>query len=132
MLTVSLWIISQLNIDLNIEPYYVLKPITSQPRPRQHLFLVADTLLNKYLPYIGCPKVLDTDQGKQNINSEITPLCIKYNIKHIASLVGHPQSNRMVERRQQMILTFHSLNKETCLSITLSTTSNTSVSYCDP
>ena len=65
---------------------------------------VVDTLVNKFIPFFGCPKVLVTDQGKENVNSEITLLCQKYNIQHIRSSVGHPQSNGMLERRQQMIL----------------------------
>ena len=67
---------------------------------------VVDTLVNKFIPYFGCPKFLVTDQGKENVNSEITALCQKYKINHIKSSVGHPQSNQMVERRQQMILSF--------------------------
>lgn len=58
---------------------------------------VADTLLNKFIPYFGYPKVIVTDQGKENVNSEITALCQKYKINHIKSSVGHPQSNGMVE-----------------------------------
>ena len=67
---------------------------------------VADTLLNKFIPYFGYPKVIVTDQGKENVNSEISLLCKRYNIEHIKSSVGHPQSNDMVEQRQQMILSF--------------------------
>ena len=67
---------------------------------------VVDMLVNKFIPYFGCPKYLVTDQGKENVNSEITALCKHYKIHHIKSSVGHPQSNGMVERRQQMILSF--------------------------
>ena len=67
---------------------------------------VADTLPNKYLPYFGCPKVLVTDQGKENVNSEISVLCEKYKIKQITSSVSHSQSNGIIKRRQQMILSF--------------------------
>ena len=67
---------------------------------------MVNTLVNKYIPYFGGPKYLVTDQGKENVNSEITLLCRKYNINHVKSSAGHPQSNGMVERRQQMILSF--------------------------
>ena len=63
---------------------------------------VVDTLTQKFIPYFGCPSALVTDKGKENINSEIKLLCEKYNIKHIVSSTAHPQSNGMVERRQQM------------------------------
>ena len=67
---------------------------------------VVDTLVNKFIPYFGCPKYLVTDQGKENVNSEISLLCKKYKINNVKSSVGHPQSIGMVERRQQMILSF--------------------------
>lgn len=67
---------------------------------------VAQTPLEKFIPYFGCPKVLVTDKGKENENSEIALLCSKFNIKHITSSTYHPQSNGLVERRQQMILNF--------------------------
>ena len=67
---------------------------------------VVDILVNKFIPYLGCPEYLVTDQGKENVNSEIAALFQKYKINHIKSSVGHPQSNGMVERRQQMILSF--------------------------
>ena len=72
---------------------------------------VAQTILEKYIPYFGCPKVLVTDKGKENINSEISLLCSKFNIKHITSSTFHPQSNGLVEHLQQMIL--NSLRKIT-------------------
>ena len=67
---------------------------------------VVDTLVNKYIPYFGCPKYLVKDQGKENVTSKISLLCQKYNINNVKSSVGHPQSNGMVEWRQQMILSF--------------------------
>ena len=36
--------------------------------------LVSSTLLNHYIPYFGVPKVLVTDKGKDNVNSEIAKL----------------------------------------------------------
>ena len=38
---------------------------------------VVDTLVNKFIPYFGCPKYLVTYQGKEKVNSEITALCQK-------------------------------------------------------
>ena len=67
---------------------------------------VAQTILEKFIPDFGCPKVLVTDKDKENVNSEISLLCTKCNIKHITSSTYHPQSNGLVERRQQMILNF--------------------------
>ena len=67
---------------------------------------VAQTLLEKYIPYFGCPKVLVTNKGKENVNSELQLLCDKFNINHITSSTAHPQSNGLVERRQQMILNY--------------------------
>ena len=67
---------------------------------------VAQTIMEKYLPYFGCPKVLVTDKGKENVNSEIALLCNKFNIKHVTSSTAHPQSNGLVERRLQMILNY--------------------------
>ena len=54
---------------------------------------VVDTLVNKFIPYFGCPKYLVTNQGKENVNAEIIALCTKYKIEHIKSSLGHPQSN---------------------------------------
>ena len=65
---------------------------------------VAHTIMEKYIPYFGCPKVLVTDKGKENVYSEISLLCQKFNIKHVTSSTAHPQSNGLVEPRQQMIL----------------------------
>ena len=67
---------------------------------------VSSTLLNHLIPYFGVPKVLVTDKGKENANSEIKKLTERYNIQHIFSSTSHPQSNGMVERRQQMITQF--------------------------
>ena len=67
---------------------------------------VVETLTQKFIPYFGCPSALVTDKGKENVNSEIKLLCDKYNITHIVSSTAHPQSNRMVERRQQMLTNF--------------------------
>ena len=67
---------------------------------------VSSTLLERFIPYFGCPKVLVTDKGKENINSEIKFLLNKLNIKHIVSSTGHAQSNGLVERRQQMIINY--------------------------
>ena len=67
---------------------------------------VSSTLTDKFFPYFGCPKVLVTDKGTENMNSEIAALLANYDIQHIVSSTAHPQSNGMVERRQQMILAY--------------------------
>ena len=67
---------------------------------------VVDTLTQKFIPYFGCPSALVTDKGVENVNPEIKLLCDKYNITHIISSTAHPQSNGMVERRQQMLTNF--------------------------
>ena len=46
------------------------------------------------------------DKGRENINSEIRLLTTTLNLKHIVSSIHHPQSNGLVERRQQMISNF--------------------------
>ena len=67
-----------------------------------------------FIPYFGCPNTLVTDKGRENINSEIKLLTSTLNIKHIVSTTHHPQSNGLVERRQQMI---SSLMRKTCEDI---------------
>ena len=47
-----------------------------------------------------------TDKGRENVNSEIKELTSTLNIKHVVSSTHHPQSNGLVERRQQMISNF--------------------------
>ena len=74
---------------------------------------VSQTLLQKFIPYFGVPKELITDKGTENLNKEIKHLTQAYNIQHIASSTAHPQSNGMVERRQQMILNYVRKNIET-------------------
>ena len=80
--------------------------IITNPRFDKTSTGVAHTILEKYIPYFGCLKVLVTDKGKENVNSEISLLCEKFNIKHVTSSTAHPQSNGLVERRQQMILNY--------------------------
>ena len=67
---------------------------------------VSDTLMESFTPYFGCPTTLVTDKGRENINSEIKLLTTTLNIKHIVSSTHLPQSNGLIERRQQMISIF--------------------------
>ena len=67
---------------------------------------VSETILESFVPYFGCPETLVTDKGRENINSEIKELTTTLNIKHVVSSTHHPQSNGLVERRQQMISNF--------------------------
>ena len=67
---------------------------------------VINILCDLIIPYFGCPKVLVTDLGTENINSEVKTLCSRFNINHITASVGHAQGNGMVERRQNMIISF--------------------------
>ena len=69
--------------------------------------LVASILCDLIVPYFGCPTLLVTDLGTENINSEMQALCAKFNIKHDTSSVGHAQSNGMVERRQKPVSYTH-------------------------
>ena len=64
---------------------------------------VAAALTTKLFPFFGIPHTIVTDKGKENVNNEIATLLKEYNIKHQLSSTNHPQSNGMVERRQQMI-----------------------------
>ena len=81
--------------------YTVLQPVLDKTSQ-----WVSSTLLTHYIPYFGVPKVLVTDKGKENANSEIKKLTERYNIQHIFSSTSHPQSNGKVEGRQQMITQF--------------------------
>ena len=67
---------------------------------------VIEALRTKVIPYFGCPKLLVTDKGKENVNNEVRTFLRNYHISHICSSTGHPQSNGMVERRQQMIISY--------------------------
>ena len=67
---------------------------------------VIDALRTKVIPNLGCPKLLVTDKGKENVNKEVSTFLRNYHISHICSSTGHPQSNGMVERRQQMIISY--------------------------
>ena len=64
------------------------------------------TILESFIPYFGCPTVLVTDKGRENVNSEIKMLTTTLNTQHVVSSTHHPQSNGLVERRQQMISNF--------------------------
>ena len=64
---------------------------------------VIEALRTKVFPNFGCPQVLVTDKGKENVNHEVNLFLDNHRIKHVKSSTGHPQSNGMVERRQQMI-----------------------------
>ena len=67
---------------------------------------VVDALRTKVFPNFGCPKLIVTDKGRENVNNEISRFLRNYHIEHITSCTGHPQSNGMVERRQQMIISY--------------------------
>ena len=67
---------------------------------------VAHIIMEKYIPYFGCPKVLVTDKGKENVNSKISLLCEKFNIQQVTSSTAHPQSSGLIKRRQQKELNY--------------------------
>ena len=67
---------------------------------------VIEALRTKVFPNFGCPKLLITDKGRENVNNEVSTFLKNYHIPHICSSTGHPQSNGMVERRQQMIISY--------------------------
>jgi hypothetical protein len=67
---------------------------------------IVSALTTRLFPYFGIPSVLVTDKGKENINQEVQKLLATFQIHHIVSSTAHPQSNGMVERRQQMISQF--------------------------
>ena len=81
--------------------YTILRPVFDKTSRG-----VSDTLMESFIPYLGCPNILVTDKGRENINSEIKLFTGTLNIKHIVSSTHHPQSNGLVERRQQMISNF--------------------------
>ena len=67
---------------------------------------VIEALRTKVFPNFGCPLLLVTDKGKENMNQEVSKFLKHYHIRHVTSSTGHPQSNGMVERRQQMIISY--------------------------
>ena len=67
---------------------------------------VIEALTKILFPNFGVPKLLVTDRGKENVNEAMSKLLQNYGIGHILTSVAHPQSNGMVERRQQMISSF--------------------------
>ena len=81
---------------------------------------VIDALRTKVFPNFGCPRLLVTDKGKENMNQEVSKFLKHYHINHITCSTGHPQSNGMVERRQQMIISyFKNINSFSRLPSTL-------------
>ena len=81
--------------------YTILQAVTTKTSQA-----VSSTILEKYVPFFGVPRTLVTDKGKENLNSEIALLTKRYNISHVVSSTNHPQSNGMVERRQQIIIAY--------------------------
>lgn len=67
---------------------------------------MVEVLRSWFFPFFEIPHTIVTDKGKENVNSEIKILTDTYNIQHLVSCTGHPQSNGMVERRQAIILQF--------------------------
>ena len=67
---------------------------------------VINTLRCHVFPHYGCPRLLVTDKGKENVNVEVAKFLASYHIEHRLSSTAHPQSNGLVERRQRMIINF--------------------------
>ena len=74
---------------------------------------VTDLLMNSIIPYFGAPNIIVTDLGVENKNLEVSQLLSHFNINNVFSSRAHPQSNGMVERRQQMLLNFARLHSDT-------------------
>ena len=55
-------------------------------------------LLNDVIPRIGCPLVLVTDNGTENVNKVMQETLKELKIHHVKTSVYHPQSNARVER----------------------------------
>ena len=53
--------------------------------------------IKEFCYFVGCPKILQTDNGMEYNNSIIEDFCNKNNIKHIKSRPRHPQTNGVVE-----------------------------------
>ena len=62
----------------------------------------ADTVVyllqNEIFPRFGCPLVLVTDNGGENVNRAMKETLDKLKIHHVTTSVFHPQSNSKVER----------------------------------
>ena len=56
---------------------------------------VLDALRTRVFPNFGCPKLIVTDKGKENVNRKVSRFLRNYHIAHITSSTGHPQSNGM-------------------------------------
>ncbi|RLU19986.1 hypothetical protein DMN91_008545 [Ooceraea biroi] len=54
--------------------------------------------LRKLFSRYGPPEVLVSDNGTQFTSEEFAQLCAEFNILHLRSLLGHPQSNGQAER----------------------------------
>ena len=67
---------------------------------------VISALRTKVFPHYGCPKLIVSDKGKENVNKEVASFLRQYHIPHRVTSTGHPQSNGLVERRQRMIISF--------------------------
>ena len=63
-------------------------------------------LRTQVFPYFGCPKLVVSDKGKENMNKEVATFLRQYHICHRVTSTGHPQSNGLVERHQRMIILF--------------------------
>ena len=55
-------------------------------------------LMSEIFPRFGCPLVLVTDNGGENVNKAMKETLDKLKIHHVTTSVFHPQSNAKVER----------------------------------
>jgi hypothetical protein len=67
----------------------------------------ADEVVNSLQTIIwkeGAPAIIQSDNGKEFINSKFSTLCARYNIQHIRGRPRHPQSQGQIERANQTIV----------------------------
>ena len=64
----------------------------------------AETLRNGYFGLFGAPAYLVSDQGKTFTGHVITHLCELYRVQKLRTSSYHAQTNRQVERMNQMII----------------------------
>lgn len=72
--------------------------IEAFPVPDKTADTVIYLLQNELFPRFGCPLVLVTDNGGENINKAMKETLTTLNIHHVKTSVFHPQSNAKVER----------------------------------
>jgi len=76
------------------------------PIPNKSASTVANAFLTAWIGHHGCPYQINSDQGKEFMNSMFSTLCKTLCIDQVFSAVQHPQSNGQVERQMRVIIAY--------------------------